>query len=190
MRRCFAFLFAVVVVGGVLPTHSSAQVVASSTPTTDAGCRPLIVPELEDVDADDLDIAELLVGRILCAGQRLRVESQERRLKIEAPNLEVDERDSEVDVSLPRTPITAPAPDVEPEEIDPADLALETGARIKQENKSFVHETPTSRHETNESETKVDGDGFDYESKETEEEAEEPGFESEEKETEEEFRSR
>ncbi|MGH2760341.1 MAG: hypothetical protein ACRDKJ_12365 [Actinomycetota bacterium] len=189
MRRSLAFLLAVVAVGGILPAHTSAQVVASATPAA-TPCRPLPIPELEEVDADDLDLAELLVGRVLCAGQRLRVESDERRLRIDTPDLSVRERESEVDVSLPRTPLTAAAPEAEPEEKDPVDLALETGAEIKQEHNSFVHETPTSRHETNEDETKIDGRDFDYESKETEEKVEEPDFESEEKETEEEFRSR
>lgn len=190
MRRCWAFLLAVVAIGGILPSHTSAQIAASTTPVPDSSCRPVPIPELQDVDADDLDLAELLVGRVLCAGQRLRVRSDEKRVKIEAPDLVVDERDSEVKVSLPRTPITAPAGQVEPEDKDPAELALETGAEIKQENETFVHETPTSREERNERETKIDGRDFDYESKESEEEVSEPGFESEEEETEEEFRSR
>ena len=186
MRRVSALIFAFMALGAMLPTQSSAQIETRA----EQPCRPLIVPELDEVEADDIDLVELLLGRRLCAGDRFKVKSDERTLKVKTPDLVVKEEDSEVDVTLPRTPAIAADPVTEPEEIDPVDLARQTGAEIKQEHTSVVRETEDSRHETTEDKTKIDGDGFSYKSDETTEEIEEPDFESSEEETEEEFRTR
>lgn len=182
-RRALGFFLSVLALGAALPSPSSAQV---QTPAR-GGCNPLILPE--DLASE---VEDFRLPGVLCAGQRLTVEVEDSERRVEAPNIEIRENESEVEVrrSRPVTPtIAEPAPLTEPPELEVEDLA-QLGYATKVEESTVVHERNGERTEEREESTRVRGDDFEYDSEKEEEIEERPGFSSSEEESEEEFRTR
>src|SRR5687768_12806661 len=143
---------------------SSAQI------NTPRPCTPVVIPDQLASEVDDL-----VVPAEVCPGQRLKIENEESRKKVEESGEKLRERESETEVRRPAVPGgTAPAEGVEVEDL--AKMGFDT----KVEESRKVYETPTSRFEEREEETMVKGDGFRYESEESRIESEEPVLESDE----------
>lgn len=171
------FVLALFAVGAVLPSPSSAQTPAS----VPSGCRPLLVPEKLSSEIEDVG-----VPGAICPGQRLKVETEESRTRVEDAGVKVKEDAEEVDVRRPRT---APVDAAPPQFVD-VDALEDLGYKTEREESHVVYETPTSRYEKHEEETEIKGEGFKYSSEESEEEVEEPGFSSEEEHSEESFEAK